>query len=78
MSLFQYFRKVVSHSNNVFCDTDVERGFSVEGPELVVESDNVTLNCAASKYTYSKDLEWLYKDSDKFLPITGNKPFLYI
>lgn len=51
---------------------DVEKGFSVEGPELVVETDNVTLNCAASKYTYNKDLEWLYMDSDKFLPITSN------
>lgn len=68
----------MSHLLTLVPNTDVERGFSVEGPELVVESDNVTLSCTASKYTYSKDLEWLYKDIDKFLPVTGNKPFLYI
>ncbi|XP_054257014.1 uncharacterized protein LOC128982006 isoform X4 [Macrosteles quadrilineatus] len=39
--------------------TDVEGGMSIDAPELVVETDNVTLSCGASKYNYTGTPGWV-------------------
>ncbi|XP_054260058.1 vascular endothelial growth factor receptor 1 isoform X2 [Macrosteles quadrilineatus] len=42
--------------------TDVEGGMSIDAPELVVETDNVTLSCGASKYNYTGTPGWVKVD----------------
>ncbi|XP_046666077.1 vascular endothelial growth factor receptor kdr-like isoform X2 [Homalodisca vitripennis] len=49
-----------------FLATEVEEGFNIVHPELVVQTDNVTLSCGASKYKYTSDFRWfLEKDGQQ-------------
>lgn len=47
---------------------------SINGPPVVVKGDNVTIECAASKYNYHPDIKWTQQSltNDKKIQINNN------
>jgi len=52
---------------------DIPNGLDVIGPSLVVEGDNITIQCGASKYNYDKNIKWIHQTlSSEENPIKNN------
>lgn len=40
---------------------DIPNGLAVQGPQLIVEGDNITIECGASKYDYFQNITWSHQ-----------------
>ncbi|XP_050544021.1 vascular endothelial growth factor receptor 1 isoform X2 [Daktulosphaira vitifoliae] len=60
--------------DTIFLVTDVTRGLSIKGPPVVVEGDNITVECGASKYMYAQNISWAFRSpSNNIELISSNK-----
>ncbi|KAF0766886.1 vascular endothelial growth factor receptor 1 isoform X2 [Aphis craccivora] len=63
-----------SNHESTFFVTDVYNGLSIKGPPIVVEGDDITVECGASKYNYNQDIKWIYRDlNNKEKPVNKDK-----
>lgn len=47
---------------------------AIKGPPIVVEGDDVTIECGASKYHYTPDIKWIYRDlNNKESPMNNDQ-----
>ncbi|XP_072158763.1 vascular endothelial growth factor receptor 1 isoform X2 [Bemisia tabaci] len=53
------------NDTSIFVVSDVENGFAVWGPDLIVEKDDVVLGCGASKYDYLPEISWMFTMFDE-------------
>lgn len=43
---------------------------AIKGPAIVVEDDNITIECVASKYKYQSNIKWIHRAlNNKEIPI---------
>lgn len=49
------------------CVADVKNGFMLDYPNMVIETDNITLSCGVSKYHYSNEIQWIFTN------VTGDR-----
>ncbi|XP_050420983.1 vascular endothelial growth factor receptor 1 isoform X2 [Adelges cooleyi] len=61
--------------DTTFLVTDVNKGLEIKGPKTIVEGDNVMIECGASKYMYTKNIEWIHRTTPNNImkPINLNK-----
>ncbi|XP_025418891.1 vascular endothelial growth factor receptor 1 isoform X3 [Sipha flava] len=53
-----------SSEESTFLVTDLSKGtfgLDINGPPLVVDGDNVIVECGASKYYYQQDIKWIHR-----------------
>jgi len=47
---------------------------AIKGPQIVVEGDDITVECGASKYNYTQDIKWIYRDLNNIeKPVNNDK-----
>lgn len=51
---------------------------SIKGPPIVVEGDDITVECGASKYNYNQDIKWIYRDLNNIEKPVNNDKSEYI
>jgi len=66
------------HSRNYATDyviiLDVSNGLAIKGPPIVVDGDDITIECGASKYNYNQNIKWIYRDLNNVeSPVNDNK-----
>lgn len=49
-------------------------GLNIKGPPVVVEGDNITVECGASKYNYHQNIRWVHKklNNEEEYPLSNN------
>jgi len=53
---------------------DVSNGLGIKGPPIVVDGDDITIECGASKYNYNQSIKWIYRDLNNLeSPVNNNK-----
>ncbi|XP_060867787.1 vascular endothelial growth factor receptor 1 isoform X2 [Metopolophium dirhodum] len=63
-----------SNYNSTFFVTDVSNGLAITGPTIVVDGDDITIECGASKYMYNEYIKWIFRDlNDKEHPVNIDK-----
>jgi len=52
---------------------------AITGPPIVVDGDDITIECGASKYMYNEYIKWIFRDlNDKEHPVTiDNSEHIY-
>ncbi|XP_022178523.1 vascular endothelial growth factor receptor 1 isoform X3 [Myzus persicae] len=74
-----------NNHESTFFVTDVSNGLGIKGPPIVVDGDDITIECGASKYNYNENIKWIYRDlnniespvnNDKNVILTNNKTAL--
>lgn len=47
---------------------------NINGPPMVVDGDNVVIECGASKYNYHQDIKWIHRSLNNLeSPIQNTK-----
>jgi len=46
---------------------------AIKGPPIVVDGDDITIECGASKYNYNQNIKWIYRDlNNAESPVNNN------